>query len=281
MREEEWPPRDVLVRYYNELYDNRDEVERMAVRGREFTVPLGREFHRLVEAQHGTRALDIGCGTGELAAELLSKFSVVQGTEISEVALEVGRRRYPDVAFHRVDGMRLPFPGNHFDLITSDQVLEHIYPSETDLFFSEIARVLTPGGVAIIATPNGAELRRRILRWPVATLSKALNRHEGYVASFLYVIQEKVLTGGTAKGRLFRKYRMLEHTNIVTPERVKEIAQSHDLVVQEIRFDGLRPIFPRILYRLGFGGLFVRIERNLERGRRSVMSNMVIVLRRS
>jgi SAM-dependent methyltransferase len=54
--------------------------------------------------------------------------------------------------FLEVDGLRLPFATEAFDLVTSFQVIEHI--ADTAPYLEEIRRVLRPGAMAMFSTPN-------------------------------------------------------------------------------------------------------------------------------
>jgi SAM-dependent methyltransferase len=54
----------------------------------------------------------------------------------------------------------LPFKNNHFDLIFALEIIEHLL--NTDHFFSEIHRILKPGGFLILSTPNLASLKNRL-----------------------------------------------------------------------------------------------------------------------
>jgi len=56
--------------------------------------------------------------------------------------------------FHTIDGKRLPFDENKFDLIISCQVIEHIV-NHND-YISEIKRALSPNGLVIFTTPNAS-----------------------------------------------------------------------------------------------------------------------------
>jgi len=47
---------------------------------------------------------------------------------------------------------RFPYDDNFFDIVHSNQVIEHI--KDTDFFVSEIFRILKPGGFAIVSTEN-------------------------------------------------------------------------------------------------------------------------------
>lgn len=56
----------------------------------------------------------------------------------------------------------LPFPDAHFSLVTFSEVLEHLPVERVNFVLSEIARVVRPGGVLIMSSPNQASLENRI-----------------------------------------------------------------------------------------------------------------------
>jgi SAM-dependent methyltransferase len=95
--------------------------------------------------------LDAGCGTGANLA-LLAKYGHAIGIDISEEALGFCRAR--DIPSQRVltaSATDLPFVSATFDLITSFEVICNIRDDEQA--FSEIARVLKPGGRMIVQLP--------------------------------------------------------------------------------------------------------------------------------
>lgn len=61
----------------------------------------------------------------------------------------------PDV--RRIDMLRIPYPDANFDLVVANHVLEHV--ADDRIAVSEVARVLAPGGHAILQTPYSAVLR--------------------------------------------------------------------------------------------------------------------------
>lgn len=90
--------------------------------------------------------LDIGTGSGHIPSELGKKHNV-KSVDVNDERVEL--RNYD---FYQVESAKLPFPDSTFDVVVSNQVIEHI--PEQKLHIAEIYRVLKVGGVAYIATPN-------------------------------------------------------------------------------------------------------------------------------
>lgn len=99
------------------------------------------------------QVLEVGCGEGRGIALLKPKSASFTAVDKIDEALNVLRVKFPDAKFI---AMNLPpFYGlrdNTYDCIITFQVIEHI--QDDRLFLKEIHRVLKPGGVALITTPN-------------------------------------------------------------------------------------------------------------------------------
>jgi SAM-dependent methyltransferase len=96
------------------------------------------------------RVLDVGCGTGaHLLA--LSAFGPAAGCDVSPAAVAYARSRGLDGVTHQPDPARLPFPDSSFDLVTALDVIEHA--DDDEQLAREIARVLEPGGAALVTVP--------------------------------------------------------------------------------------------------------------------------------
>lgn len=100
----------------------------------------------------GGLAVDVGCGTGAVLADLATRHARVVGTDLSPLAAEraaelVGRACGPVLA--RAEA--LPFPDGGAALLTSLDVLEHLDDDVAAL--EELARVVRPGGVLVLAVP--------------------------------------------------------------------------------------------------------------------------------
>lgn len=103
-------------------------------------------------------ALDLGCNTGYGTAMISRTAKKVIGVDVSEKALKIASNqyRYTNLFFQKIDGVKLPFADNEFDLIVSFQVIEHIVNYDT--YINEIKRVLRSDGIVLFTTPN-AHLR--------------------------------------------------------------------------------------------------------------------------
>ncbi len=97
----------------------------------------------------GQRLLDAGCGRYLKYCKEFSSSARVVGIDLESV-LETDNRCDPFGV--RGDLSRLPFPSNHFDMVISRSVVEHL--EHPMLVFREFCRVLRPGGKIIIVTPN-------------------------------------------------------------------------------------------------------------------------------
>lgn len=74
------------------------------------------------------------------------------GLDISETALKSAAAILPECKFYKIeDGGNSPLENNSIDFVFSSEVIEHIY--DTKNAFSEIARILKPGGQLLLTTP--------------------------------------------------------------------------------------------------------------------------------
>ena len=111
-----------------------------------------------------SKILDLGCGNG-ISARLLNQadFDVI-GTDISPLFLEDARTwENPRLRYHVCDVMELPFENDSFNVICSNELVEHLPDVETAL--TEMIRVVHKGGRIVISGPNLCSPLIPLLDW--------------------------------------------------------------------------------------------------------------------
>lgn len=123
----------------------------------------------------GSRVLDLGCGTGELAAALAAAGMRVVGCDISPQMLSRAAASATDASVGAVSWVRLdpgwqtlPFEARSFDAVVAASVLEYV--AEPAAVLRECRRVLRPGGTVLCTVPNPSHPVRR-LEWLAAVIA--------------------------------------------------------------------------------------------------------------
>ncbi|TGM11971.1 class I SAM-dependent methyltransferase [Leptospira selangorensis] len=94
--------------------------------------------------------LEVGTGSGFIAAYFTNFF-----LEVNSVDVRDQRQTQKDIRFRQIDGTKLPFPDNYFDLVVSNHVIEHVGNRESQIeHLKEIFRVMKKEGIFYLAFPN-------------------------------------------------------------------------------------------------------------------------------
>ncbi len=118
--------------------------------------------------------LDVGCSTG-IMTDYFSKFMRTGvGVDVDKLAIKFAAKNFGSKKLHfeLMDGQEMEFKDNFFDLVIINQVYNCV--SDPDKLFSEVFRVLKPGGVSFLGAGNinfvsYRRLRRLVLNFKVTS----------------------------------------------------------------------------------------------------------------
>jgi 2-polyprenyl-3-methyl-5-hydroxy-6-metoxy-1,4-benzoquinol methylase len=166
-------PEEALQRIYTEAYYDHDGI----VNGLEFfgyedyvadeeniKLTFAKRLGTIERYVNRGRLLDVGCATGFFLALAKARGWLVLGSEVSQFGASYAREKLGlDV---RLGTLRsLAFDSASFDAVTMWDVLEHVTDPQAEL--AEVSRILRPGGVFSIITPDAGSIVARLLgdRW--------------------------------------------------------------------------------------------------------------------
>jgi demethylmenaquinone methyltransferase / 2-methoxy-6-polyprenyl-1,4-benzoquinol methylase len=114
-----------------------------------------RRVVQLAQIKPGDRALDLCCGTGDLALALAQQGAATTGLDFSQPMLEVAAQRQRNIKsqisslkFIQGDAQQVPFPDGSFDIVTVGYGLRNLTSWEHGL--NEMHRVARPGARLIV-----------------------------------------------------------------------------------------------------------------------------------
>jgi demethylmenaquinone methyltransferase/2-methoxy-6-polyprenyl-1,4-benzoquinol methylase len=107
-----------------------------------------RRVVELAKVNAGCGALDVCCGTGDLAEALSRAGAKVVGCDFSPEMLRVAKDRQPKIDYQQADALQLPFKDAHFDTVTIGYGLRNLADLQKGI--SELLRVLKGDAVLII-----------------------------------------------------------------------------------------------------------------------------------
>lgn len=113
-------------------------------------------------------ALEVGCGDGRFCYWNRKKFGAVIGVDAAPL---FANEALDEIGLVRGDGRQLPFAPESFDKVFSLDLMEHLPLDGIEPFFTELGRVLKPGGRIFIFS-NTREMGRL---WPVIKLQKKVS----------------------------------------------------------------------------------------------------------
>jgi 2-polyprenyl-3-methyl-5-hydroxy-6-metoxy-1,4-benzoquinol methylase len=138
------PEKQQKISKFRRFFSRDDRVEIMVA-----------QLNKILLNSKGKKILDIGCGDGVYEKQLdgnLKKDNFFVGIDISETQLSRAKTIFNETHLVNFENNRIPLNDGEFDYIICSEVLEHLfYP---DRVISEIKRLLKPGGIFFLTTPN-------------------------------------------------------------------------------------------------------------------------------
>lgn len=107
----------------------------------------------------GSKVLDVGCGSGEIAHVIKEKGYLVTGVDFSRIAIELARKQGVECQVLDLD-TGIPFADDMFDTVWAGDVIEHVF--DPIFVLKEIKRVMVPGGQLLCTLPYDLNLGTRL-----------------------------------------------------------------------------------------------------------------------
>lgn len=122
-----------------------------------YSRPLADVFAEWAGVSEGQRAIDVGCGTGALTAQLVARLgpSAVSAVDPSLPFTSAMRRVFPDLDVQTAVAEQLPYPDDFFDIALAQLVVHFMTDPVTAI--QEMARVTRADGIVAACVWDAAE----------------------------------------------------------------------------------------------------------------------------
>jgi trans-aconitate 2-methyltransferase len=135
-----------------------------------FVWQYGEELLELLAPVSGERILDVGCGPGQLTAQIAAAGAEVTGIDSSAAMIEEARKNYPDLSFELVDAGRMAYD-RQFHAVFSNAALHWVRDAGSAA--AGMACALKPGGRLVVELGGKGNVLR--LREAISQALKALH----------------------------------------------------------------------------------------------------------
>lgn len=216
--------------YLKRLFEATEEENRRAILA---ALPAGR----------GGDLLDLGTHDGLFSVRVAARIGARRTVGVELLEQHATRAFARGIEVHRADlEDGLPFGDQQFETVHANQVIEHV--RDTDLFLSEIRRVLKPGGLACISTNN-------LPSWH-NVISLAL----GY-QPFPMHVSDELIVGNPLNPEHGSRHldRGRIHVRLFTARALVELCAHHGLARRDVAVAGYYPLPPVL------GRLALRVDR--------------------
>ena len=182
-------------------------------------------LHRFAGYSAAEVVLDLGCGTGYFTQALQQKFpdAYVLAMDLAETMLQLARERNPwELGVVCGDAEYLPLASASVDVVFSSLALQWCH--NLPLLFSELNRVLKPGGKLIFSTLGPETLHE---------LKSAWQQVDGYVHVNRFIsgaeLRENLQAGNFAVTELSQEFSVLQFANLSDLTRELKALGAHNI----------------------------------------------------
>lgn len=156
---------------------------------------------------------EIGSGKGELITYLAQHGFHCKATEITKERGEKWSSAQPNLTWGESDGIHLNDfePANFYDVVISNQVIEHMHPDDLSAHFLGVYTILKPGGQYILATPHRYDGPADVSRVFRCETPQGMHLKEYTYRELAELLTNAGFSGVAAPLRLPKKLRKLSH----------------------------------------------------------------------
>ena len=188
----------------------------------------------LLTPQKDIMVMDLGCDDGVWTKKIGKKIGTKSlfGIEVVRERIRLAIKNGISITESNLNE-KLPLKSNSFDVVHSNQVIEHL--TDTDMFVSEIYRVLKPGGYAIVSTENLSSWHNVFaLIFGFQPFSMSNYSSLGNVGNPFALWNGKVTKNS--------KIKSWQHNRLFSYYGLKDIFEKHDFVTKKIITSGYYPL---------------------------------------
>lgn len=146
-----FPDPGVLLEVNRETYPVEKRIHAYRARQEYFASRYRRQLRDIGSFKNGGRLLDVGCNIGMFLTEAARFGYAVTGVELNRECADYARTSFGLEIYSDYLG-KIAFPSGSFDVVTMYDVLEHI-PDMVSML-AEVKRILKPGGMLVVQSPN-------------------------------------------------------------------------------------------------------------------------------
>ncbi|MBI5903959.1 MAG: class I SAM-dependent methyltransferase [Deltaproteobacteria bacterium] len=146
-----FPSAGAIAGTNEEIYTVENRIKAYLSRVDDFKKRYRRYLSNIKRFQEGGKLLDIGCNIGLFLTVAREEGFSVAGVELNRACADYARNTFGLEVFSDVVE-KVGFASHGFDVVTLFDVLEHVPDIET--FLSEVRRILKPGGLLVVQSPN-------------------------------------------------------------------------------------------------------------------------------